>query len=47
MEYQILFSDTATALAAEVQSRLKEGWTLFGYPFVGNGVFYQAMTKSI
>ncbi len=46
MQYQIIRDNFADDLSTQVNSLLADGWTLYGYPFKSEGVFFQAMTLS-
>jgi hypothetical protein len=45
-KYQLLAEGTNLKLTKDVNKLLKEGWELYGYPFIQDGLFFQAVTKT-
>ena len=41
--YELMSANTASDLSNLVSSRILDGWKLFGKPFTGEGVLYQAL----
>lgn len=44
-EYKILFSETPPELNDKVNELIKQGWELFGVPFIRHNWFLQTMVK--
>ena len=45
MKYQLLAEGTNLKLTKDVNKLLKDGWELYGYPFIQDGLFFQAVIK--
>jgi hypothetical protein len=46
-KYQLLAEGTNLKLTKDVNKLLKEGWELYGYSFIQDGLFFQAVTKVV
>lgn len=45
MEYKLVVAEYAVDLTDKINKWLRQGWSLYGDPFLGEGYLYQAMTK--
>lgn len=45
IEYRLCAADSAAKLNDEVNGLLRDGWALYGNPFVNGSMFCQAVTK--
>lgn len=45
INYDILSSPSKTILIERVKEKLKEGWVIYGHPYIMNIEQYQAMVK--
>ncbi len=46
MEYILVDGYLSSGLNKEVNKRLQDGWTLYGFPYTnGGGYHFQAMTR--
>ena len=43
IKYELLAEATNKKLTTDVNTYLKKGWTIHGYPFVVDGLFFQAL----
>ena len=44
--YTLVSSANAMEIPKAVEAKMKEGWELYGSPFVSQNAFHQAMVKS-
>lgn len=44
-KFDLLAEATNGKLTNDVNVRLKQGWELYGFPFIEDGLFFQAMVN--